>query len=140
MTARLACSAADPTHHLAPGSPSSKNNRIFSSASQGSGLCIGSCPENVSLIKYLHVGELVCLARIKTLSATFSIIKGFETFTIVRAFYWCVGVHRTGIITVIPTLLSIFHRDYTILQFLNTFIFRSSKKNSDSFYLIFGSN
>lgn len=46
MTARLACSAGDPTHHLPPGSPSSENNRIFYTASPSSGLWIGSCPKS----------------------------------------------------------------------------------------------
>lgn len=45
MTAGLTCSAGDLTHHLPPGSPRSKNNRIFYFASPSCGMWIGSCPK-----------------------------------------------------------------------------------------------
>lgn len=96
MTARLACSAGDPTHHLPPGSPFLKNNRIFYSASPSSGLWIGSCTKNASLIKYPYVRDLAHTARIKALSARFSTIQGFETFRFVEALYLCVGVYIVG--------------------------------------------
>lgn len=52
MTARLACSAGDPTHHLPPGAPSMKKKKTiesFYSASPSSGLWIGSCPKTVQV-------------------------------------------------------------------------------------------
>lgn len=63
MTARLACSAGDPTHHLPPGSPSSKNNRIFTVPVQAVGCVDWKPPKNSSLLKYLYVGDLVYIAK-----------------------------------------------------------------------------
>ncbi len=79
MTARLACSADDPTHHVPPGSSSSKHNIIFYCASPGSGLWIGRGPKlKKSLIKYLYVGDLAHMAKITALTARFSTIKALK--------------------------------------------------------------
>lgn len=63
MTARLACSAGDPAHHLPPGSASSKNNRIFTVPVQAVGCVDWKPPKNSSLLKYLYVGDLVYIAK-----------------------------------------------------------------------------
>lgn len=77
MTARLACSAGDPAHHLPPGSASSKNNRIFTVPVQAVGCVDWKPPKNSSLLKYLYVGDLVYIAK-KKINSRFSTIKGVE--------------------------------------------------------------
>lgn len=119
MTACLACSAGDPTHHLPPGACSLTDNGICASPSGAVGCGLAAAQQNASLIKYLYVGDLARTGRIKALSAGFSIIKAFETFRLVGALLWCGGVYVAGE-RFSHTYL---HGDYAILPFLNSFLF-----------------
>lgn len=75
--------------------------------------------KNASLTKYVYVGDLARMGKIKALSARFSIIKGFETFRFVEALFWYGGVYVAG-----DHFSHTYLRgDYTILPFLISFLF-----------------